>query len=106
MRRHNQNVERIVTVSRQLGELLQKVVFAGGSATGLLITDPAFPDVRPTIDLDVIVEQKSQKTGSYKVLSDNYLKIDLEADNLTPGDRLRARVISLTEGKLRGELID
>jgi threonylcarbamoyladenosine tRNA methylthiotransferase MtaB len=57
-------------------------------------------------DLDVIVEQKSQKTGSYKVLSDNYLKIDLEADNLTPGDRLRARVISLTEGKLRGELID
>jgi threonylcarbamoyladenosine tRNA methylthiotransferase MtaB len=57
-------------------------------------------------DLDVIVEQKSEKTGSYKVLSDNYLKIDLEADNLTPGDRLRARVISLTEGKLRGELID
>jgi threonylcarbamoyladenosine tRNA methylthiotransferase MtaB len=57
-------------------------------------------------DLDVIVEQKSEKTGSYKVLSDNYLKIHLKADNLTPGDRLRARVISLTGGKLRGEPID
>jgi len=56
MRRHYQNVERIVAVVRQLGELAQQVVFAGGAATGLLITDPAFPDVRPTIDIDVIVK--------------------------------------------------
>ena len=32
------------------------MVFAGGAATGLLVTDPAIPDVRPTIDVDVIVE--------------------------------------------------
>jgi hypothetical protein len=56
MRRHYQNVERIIAVARQLGELAQKVVFAGGASTGLLITDPVFPDVRPTIDIDVIVE--------------------------------------------------
>lgn len=56
MRRHNQNVERIMAVAHQLGDLLQSVVFAGGAVTGLLITDPAFPDVRPTIDIDVIVE--------------------------------------------------
>ena len=54
MRRHYQNVERIIAVARQLGELAQKVVFAGGAATGLLITDPAFSDVRPTIDIDVM----------------------------------------------------
>jgi len=45
-----------MAVARQLGDLLQNVVFAGGAVTGLLITDPAFPDVRPTIDIDVIVE--------------------------------------------------
>ena len=34
----------------------QEVVFAGGAATGLLVTDSAIADVRPTIDVDVIVE--------------------------------------------------
>lgn len=57
MRRYRfQNVERILAVVRQLGELSQEVVFAGGAATGFLITDPAIPDVRPTIDIDIIVE--------------------------------------------------
>jgi threonylcarbamoyladenosine tRNA methylthiotransferase MtaB len=56
--------------------------------------------------LDVIVEQKSEKTGSYKVLSDNYLKIELKSDNLSPGQRLKVRVISLTGDKLRGEPIE
>jgi predicted nucleotidyltransferase len=59
MRSHHQNVERIVTVARQIGDLLPKVVFAGGSATGLLVTDPAFPDLRSTIDVDIIVEVMS-----------------------------------------------
>jgi hypothetical protein len=56
MRRHYQNIERIIAVARQLEDLLQNVVFAGGAVTELLITDPAFPAVRPTIDIDVIVE--------------------------------------------------
>jgi threonylcarbamoyladenosine tRNA methylthiotransferase MtaB len=56
--------------------------------------------------LDVIVEQKSEKTGSYKVLSDNYLKIELKSDNLSPGQRLKVRVISLTGDKLRGEPVE
>jgi hypothetical protein len=57
MRRHlDQNIERVLAVARQLGELAQEVVFVGGAATGLLVTDPAIPDVRPTIDVDVIVE--------------------------------------------------
>ena len=55
-RQKDQNIERVLAVARQLGELAQEVVFAGGTATGLLMTDPAIPDVRPTIDIDVIVE--------------------------------------------------
>jgi predicted nucleotidyltransferase len=50
------NLEMIVHVARKLGNLLERFVFLGGSATGLLITDPAAPDVRMTQDVDVIVE--------------------------------------------------
>lgn len=57
MRRHlDQNLQRCIAVAHQLGELAQEVVFAGGAATGLLVTDPAIADVRPTIDVDVIVQ--------------------------------------------------
>lgn len=50
------NLEMVLHVARKLGALLERVVFLGGSATGLLITDPAIPDVRMTQDVDVIVE--------------------------------------------------
>jgi hypothetical protein len=39
------NLEMIVHVARKLDNLLEKVVFLGESATGLLITDPVAPDV-------------------------------------------------------------
>lgn len=53
------NVENLVTAARLLGELADEVVFVGGAATGLLLTDPAAPDVRPTLDVDVVVEVAS-----------------------------------------------
>jgi predicted nucleotidyltransferase len=56
MSRHYQNVEKIMIVAHRLEDLLQSVVFAGGAVMELLITDPAFPEVRPTIDIDVIVK--------------------------------------------------
>ncbi|GAC1468404.1 MAG: hypothetical protein PVSMB11_04040 [Desulfuromonadaceae bacterium] len=50
------NLEMVIHVARKFGDLLDKVVFLGGSATGLLISDPAVPAVRITQDVDVIVE--------------------------------------------------
>lgn len=46
----------ITTVARRLGNLREKVVFVGGCATGLFITDPAMPEVRITKDVDVIID--------------------------------------------------
>jgi predicted nucleotidyltransferase len=46
----------ITTVARRLGNLREKVVFVGGCATGLFITDPAMPEVRVTKDVDVIID--------------------------------------------------
>ena len=39
----------------RLGELADEMVFLGGCATGLLITDPAAPPIRVTRDVDAIV---------------------------------------------------
>jgi hypothetical protein len=50
------NIQMITTVAKRLGNLREKVVFVGGCATGLFITDPAMPEVRVTKDVDVIID--------------------------------------------------
>jgi hypothetical protein len=40
----------------QLGPLVDRLVFLGGCATALLLSDPAAPEVRPTKDVDAITE--------------------------------------------------
>ena len=45
---------------RKLRPLLPEIVFVGGCATGLLVTDPGAAPVRATYDVDVIAE-----IGSY-----------------------------------------
>jgi hypothetical protein len=54
------NMEMIRHVAGRLGELRERMVFLGGAATALLITDTAVPDVRITTDVDVIVEITSK----------------------------------------------
>jgi hypothetical protein len=57
------NLAMVRRVAERLGELRDQVVFLGGAATALLITDSAVPDVRATIDVDLIVETASR--GDY-----------------------------------------
>ena len=51
----NQILDGIKAIAKKLGPLRERVVFLGGATTGLLITDPAAPPIRPTEDVDVIV---------------------------------------------------
>lgn len=57
------NLAMIRHVATRLGHLRDRVVFLGGAATALLVTDSGAPDVRVTIDVDVIVEIASR--GDY-----------------------------------------
>ncbi len=50
------NVQQLQLVARALGHLREKLVFVGGCATGILITDDARPPVRATQDVDLIAE--------------------------------------------------
>lgn len=65
-RASNPNLLLLETALSRLGLLVDEFVFIGGYATGLLITDAASQPVRPTIDVDVIVQVLS-KTEYYAV---------------------------------------
>ena len=53
------NEDLLAEAAARLEPLLPEIVFVGGCATGMLITDPAAPPVRLTNDADVIVEISS-----------------------------------------------
>jgi hypothetical protein len=53
---HDTNYPLLLAAARLLKPLLHELVFVGGCATGLMITDEAAPDVRPTLDVDAIAE--------------------------------------------------
>lgn len=52
----NPNLEILMLAVEQLGELADEMVFLGGCATGLLITDSAAPPIRVTKDVDAIIQ--------------------------------------------------
>lgn len=52
---HHPNIGLLERVADTLEELADRFVFLGGSATTLLLTDPAAPPARASIDVDAIV---------------------------------------------------
>lgn len=65
-------------VATRFGDLAEDVVFLGGAATALLITDSAASDVRPTMDVDVIVEVTT--TAEYHRLAEQLRKRGFRED--------------------------
>jgi len=59
-RAQNPNLELLVLAVEKLGPLADEMVFLGGCATGLLISDPAASPIRMTRDVDVIVQVVSR----------------------------------------------
>lgn len=56
MNPNDPNVVMMELVAKRLGKRLRdELVFLGGAVTGLLITDPGQPSIRPTEDVDLIV---------------------------------------------------
>lgn len=62
------NYKKIQIVAGNLDYLLNEVVFLGGSVVGFLLSDTAAPDVRHTLDVDIIVGVQTRK--EYYKLSD------------------------------------
>ncbi len=62
------NIDMVKTVAIKIKPLIDKVAFLGGATTGLLITDPAAVEIRPTLDVDIIIEIISR--GEYYKLEE------------------------------------
>lgn len=53
------NLNRIKTIANGLGELNERVVYVGGAVAQLYVSDPAATDIRPTLDIDCVVNLSS-----------------------------------------------
>lgn len=56
MKADDPNVAKVELVAQALGELREQLVFVGGCAAGLLLTDPAAAPPRVTYDVDLVAE--------------------------------------------------
>lgn len=74
----SKNVALLELAAQQLDEIVDEIAFVGGATVALLMTDAAAPDVRPTIDVDVIVEIGKQ--GDYYKLADRLRKKGFNED--------------------------
>jgi predicted nucleotidyltransferase len=81
----NPNIELLTAMAHAMGDLREQVVFVGGCATGLLITQPWVADARATEDVDAIVEVAS--LARYHELSHQLMQQGFKqimADNTPP----------------------
>lgn len=55
------NLKRLQKVASGLGDLNESVVYVGGAVAELYVSDPAATDIRPTMDVDCVVELASYR---------------------------------------------
>ena len=56
----NSNIVMLQTVANGLGELKDEMVFVGGVVAELYADNPAASEIRPTIDVDCVIEISSR----------------------------------------------
>ena len=88
------NLPLLEAAVRLLQPLLDELVFVGGCATGLLITDPAAGGIRPTKDVDTITEVSSY--AEYATLSERLRALKLHEDHREDAPTCRWRYGDLT----------
>jgi len=74
----NPNLGLLTDAAKLLEPLIGELVFVGGCATALLITDKAAADVRPTLDVDAIAEITSY--DEYAEFSEKLRKLGFQED--------------------------
>jgi predicted nucleotidyltransferase len=92
---HDPNLERVELVATALGPLRDELVFVGGCAAGLLMSDPGATPIRATIDVDLVarVTALSQYHKLEEVFTQLGFRRDMTAD--APICRWRYRGIAV-----------
>lgn len=63
------NITMLQTIANGLGDLKDDMVFVGGSVAELYVSNPDLSDIRPTLDVDCVIELRS-KTAHAKLEDD------------------------------------
>lgn len=63
------NIEMLQTVANGLGDLKDEMVFVGGAVAELYASNPDISEIRPTLDVDCVIELRS-KTAHIKLEED------------------------------------
>jgi len=63
MTTHDPNLAALEMVAAALGDQREELVLVGGCSVGLLISDPASPPVRETLDVDLVAEVTTEARG-------------------------------------------
>lgn len=63
------NISMLQTVANGLGDLKEDMVFVGGAVAELYASNPDLSDIRPTLDVDCVIELRS-KTAHAKLEND------------------------------------
>jgi hypothetical protein len=74
----NPNLQLLTDAAKLLQPILGELVFVGGCATALLITDKGAADVRPTFDVDALAEINSYV--AYAEFSERLRKLGFQED--------------------------
>ena len=99
------NLDLLLAMARAIGPLRDRLVFVGGCATGLLVTNPAAADVRPTEDVDAIIKVRTLAAyhALHPLLAQRGFKQTME-DNTPPfrwyWQRLQLDLVPLDEAVL------
>lgn len=101
----NRNLKLLVDAAKLLKPVLGELVFVGGCTTGLLITDKAAAEVRPTFDVDAIAEITSYL--EYAKFSEKLRGLGFHEDTRegAPLCRWRQETTTLDVMPLNGEIL-
>ena len=69
---------RLRIIAQLLGELGQEVVFVGGATVSLYADTPLAVEVRPTDDIDIVIELATY--GSYGILDERLRQLGFQND--------------------------
>ena len=78
MKAQDPNVAKVELIASALGHLREQLVFVGGCAAGLLLTDSAAASARVTFDVDLIAEVTA--LSSYYKLENEFAQLGFKRD--------------------------
>ena len=74
------NIEMTEIIAQALGSLKEKIVFTGGSIVELYATIPGLSDIRPTLDVDCIVDMQVRTYLDYSELEEKLRTMGFQND--------------------------